>query len=91
MTCTTHVCPFREGECPGPAVDPFASLEQELRDAAFGVAVAESSLAEEYLLLMSGGKYQTWQAQKMAEFKRGDELRRAQAHYEIALARLKRA
>jgi len=68
-----------------------SELEAQLRDRTDELIAAEKALAEEYLLLMGSGNYQTWQAQKMAEFRRAAAVRKAQAEYEIALARLKRA
>jgi hypothetical protein len=96
--CTTHeTCPFRPGTCPGPTISfldapaGIYALEHEVLDCATTLSEAEDELAQEYLLLMAGGKYQTWQAQKMAEFKRLGAVTLARAHLEIALARLKRA
>lgn len=65
--------------------------EQHVRYTAGRLAAAEKELAQEYLLLMSSGRYQTWQAQKMAEVSHGLAVRIALAEHEIALARLRRA
>lgn len=65
--------------------------ERELRELAAVLAEAEKRQAEDYLLFMSTGGYSSYQAQRMAEAKNVVEVRTAQAEYEIALARLKRA
>lgn len=68
----------------------IVDAEWDVRVAANKLAEAERKLAETYLLNLATGK-PTWQAQKMAEVELGPDLRRAQAEYEIALARLRRA
>ena len=68
----------------------MTKLEDDVWQFASELGLLEQKLAQEYLLRVGSG-VNTFQAQKMAEVVFAQDLRKAQASYEIALDRMRKS